>query len=86
MDPSHQKIIGRNHVDKEQDDADRPIKIGSLVKMLHPDTNPLGIVMSYEDDYHVWVNWLDEYSFPIQVQDKDVISEPPEMGDINEAR
>ena len=66
---------------REQEEGDRPIKIGSLVKMIHPDTNPLGIVVSYEDDYHVNVHWLDEYFFPIHVQDIDVVSAPPESGD-----
>lgn len=74
-------------MDKEQDAEDslRPIAIGSLVKMIYPASNPLGIVLGYEDDYHVFVYWFDEYSFPIHVQDISVVS-LPHSEDKNENR
>ena len=77
-----QKHTGKDHVAKVSKESEaKRIKIGSLVKMIHPDTNPLGIVLSYEDDYHVFVHWMDEYFFPIHVQDIEVVSEPPNKGE-----
>ena len=58
------------------DDDDKKIKVGAMVKLLYPDSPVCGIVVSYQDDYHVLIHWTDGYIFPVHTEDLEVVSAP----------
>ena len=72
----------RKNIEKSQgakvvaDEEDRKIKVGAMVKLLYPDSPIYGIVVNYEDDYHVLVHWVDGYIFPVHTEDLEVVSAP----------
>ena len=47
-----------------------------MVKLLYPDSSVCGIVVGYEDDYHVLIHWTDGNIFPVHTEDLEVVSVP----------
>ena len=71
------KNIEKNQEVKVVADEDKgKIKIGTMVKLLYPDSSACGIVVGYEDDYHVLIHWTDGYIFPVHTEDLEVVSAP----------
>ena len=72
--PSLLKVIEKNRGAKAVAAEDKKIKIGTMVRLLYPDHPIYGIVIEYQDPYHVMIHWNDGYIFPVHTGDIEVVS------------
>lgn len=72
--PDLLKIIEKNQGARAVAADDKKIKIGTMVRLLYPDHPIYGIVIEYQDPYHVMIHWNDGYIFPVHVGDLEIVS------------